>query len=98
MADMRLFKANHERAKFRLAQPFRHLAAKHAAFGFRADLALAGDDEHESQALAMCPVQKARQRAMRSCLRHAMQVKTSIDLLAPARKLRPLAAAERRQW
>ena len=36
MADMRFLKADHQRAEFRQAQPLRHLAAQHAALGFRA--------------------------------------------------------------
>ena len=41
MGDVSFFKTDHDAAKLRLAQPFRDLAAKHAALGFRADLARA---------------------------------------------------------
>src|SRR3954469_11072398 len=97
MADMSFPEADHQRAEFRQAEPLRHLAAQHAALGLRPDLALAGDDEHKSQPVMMGALQKAEQRTMRPRLRHAMQVEPCIDLLAPARQMRPLAAADRRQ-
>lgn len=60
MADVRSFKADHERSEFGLAQPLRHLSAKNAALGFRADFAFTSDNEHKGQAVTMHPVQKAR--------------------------------------
>src|SRR6201999_1649679 len=81
MADMRLLKADHQRTEFRQAQPLRHLAAQHTALGFRAHFALAGDDEYERQAVAMGALQEARQRAMGTGLRHAVQVDAGVDLL-----------------
>ena len=74
MADMRFLESDHQRAEFRQAEPLRHLAAQHAALGLGTDLALAGDDEHEGQAVAMGALQKAEQRAMRARLRHAVEV------------------------
>src|SRR5947208_12883461 len=54
MADMRFLKPDHQRAEFRQAQPLRHLAAQHPALGFRARCTtLAGNDENETQALAV---------------------------------------------
>src|ERR1700726_2065928 len=54
MADMRFLKADHQRAKFRQAQPLRHLAPQHAALGFgSAHFALTGDDKDKSQAVGM---------------------------------------------
>src|SRR5258708_40295341 len=40
MADMRLFKTDHQRTKLGQAQPARHLAAQHPAFAFSAHFAL----------------------------------------------------------
>ena len=62
----------------------RHLAAQHAAFGFGSDLALAGDDEDECQAVAVGALQEAEQRAVGAVLRHAVQIEPCIDLLAAA--------------
>ena len=45
----------------------------------------------------MGALQEAEQRPMRPRLRHAVQVEPGIDLLPPARQMRPLAAADRRQ-
>ena len=45
----------------------------------------------------MGALQEAEQRAMRARLRHAVQVEPGVDLLPPARQMRALAAAERRQ-
>src|ERR1700722_20519500 len=42
-------------------------------------------------------MQKARERAMRPRLRHAMQVETYFALLPALRQLRPFPAAERRE-
>ena len=84
MADMRFLEADHQRTEFRQAQPLRHLAAQHPAFGFGADFALAGDDEHEGQALAVGALQEAEQRAVGAGLRHAVQIEPGIDLLAAA--------------
>ena len=97
MADMGFLEADHQRAEFRQAEPLRHLAAQHAALGFGADLALAGDDEHECQPVMMGALQETEQRAMRPRLRHAVEVEPGVDLLPPARQMRPLAAADRRQ-
>ena len=85
MADVSFLKANDKRSKFRLAQPLRHLPAKHTALGFRPDLSLAGDDEHKGQAIAMRAVQKACQGTMRARLGHAVQVETSLDLFPSPR-------------
>src|SRR5579859_1922371 len=95
MTDVGFFKADDQCPKFRLAQPLRHLAAKHAALGFGADLALAGNDEHEGQAIAMRAMQKARQRPMGAWLRHAVKIEASLNLLFSLRELRTLAAAKR---
>ena len=98
MADMGFLEADHQRAEFRQAQPLRHLAAQHAALGFgAADLALAGDDEHEGQAVAVRALQERQQRAVGAGLRHAVQIEPGIDFFAAARKLRALAASDRRQ-
>jgi len=83
MADMRFLKPYHQRAEFRQAQPLRHLAAQHPAFGFNSHFAFARDDEHECQALAMGSLQKSEQRTVGARLRHAMQVEPGIDLLPP---------------
>src|SRR5258707_11861955 len=45
----------------------------------------------------MGALQKAEQRPVRTRLGHAMQVEPGIDLLAAARQVRALAAADRRQ-
>src|SRR5258708_33216441 len=97
MADMGFLKAYHQRAEFRQAQPLRHLAAQHATLEFGAHLALAGDDEHERQALAVGALQKPRQCAAGARQRHAVQVEPGVDLLPPAWKLRALAASKPRQ-
>ena len=87
MADMRLLEADHQRTEFRQAQPLRHLAAQHAAFGFTtADLALAGDDKHEGEAFAMRALKEAVQHTMRAGLRHAVQIEPRVDLAAPTRQ------------
>jgi hypothetical protein len=44
----------------------RHLPAQHAALGLGADLALAGDDEHEGEAVPVRALQKVAPRS-RSC-------------------------------
>src|SRR5207237_597035 len=93
MADMGFLEADHQRAEFRQAEPLRHLAAQHAALGLSAHLALARDDEHEGQPVMMRALQEAEQRAMCPRLRHAVQVEPGIDLLSPARQMRPVAAA-----
>src|SRR6266702_2522612 len=60
MTDMCFLKADHQRAEFRQAQPLRHLAAQHPTLGFGPDgAALAGDDEHKRQAIAVGPLQEA---------------------------------------
>ena len=41
MADMRLFEPDYQVTELRLIQPLRHLTAKYAAFGIRADFAFA---------------------------------------------------------
>ena len=84
MADMRFLEADHQRTEFRQAEPVRHLAAQHPAFGFGAEFAFAGDDENEGQALAVGALQKTEQRAVGAGLRHAVQVEPGIDLLAAA--------------
>lgn len=60
MANMSFFEADDDVAKFRLAQPLRHLTTQHAALRFSAYFSLAGDDEYEGQAIAMGTVQKSR--------------------------------------
>ncbi len=86
MPDMGLLKPDDKSTKLRLAEPLRHLAAKHTPLGFGAGLALTGNDQHEAQAFAVRPLQKGRQRAMRARLRHAVKVKTRLDLFAAARQ------------
>src|ERR1700761_9540485 len=87
MADMGFLEADDQRAKFRQAQPLRYLAAQHAAFGLAAaDLALAGDDEHEGVAFDVGALQESVQRTMGAGLRHAMQVEPRVDLAAPTRQ------------
>src|SRR5882757_905309 len=74
------------------------MAAQHATLAFRAaDLALAGDDEHEGQAVVMGTLQEAEEHAMCARLRHAVQVEPGIDILPAARQLRALATPERCQ-
>ena len=85
VADMGLFKTDHERTEFRQRQPLWHLASQYAALGFRSDLALSGDDQHESESGAMGAVQKARQLAVGARLRHAVQIEPSVDLFFPSR-------------
>ena len=51
MADMGFFEANHQRAEFRLTEPLRHLAAQNSPLGFSSHFTLAGDDQHEGQAI-----------------------------------------------
>src|ERR1043166_9033406 len=97
MADMGFLEADHQRAEFRQAEPSRHLTAQHAPLGLRPDLALAGDDEHESQPVMMGALQEAEQRPMRPRLRHAVEVEPGVDLLPPTRQMRSLAAADWRQ-
>jgi len=81
MADMRLLEADDEGAKFRQAQPFRHLAAEHAAFA--AAPSLAGDDEHEGQAVIMGAVQEAGQGPVGAYLGHAVQIEPRLISLRP---------------
>ena len=95
MADMRLLKTHHQRAELGQAQPLRHLAAQHAALGLAADLALAGDDKHEGEAIVMRPLQEAEQRVMGAHLGHAMQIEPRIDLAPAARQ--PLSNLEPRR-
>ena len=98
MADMGLLEADHEATEFRQSQPFRHLAAQHAALGLRPrGAAFAGDDEDECQAVAAGALQELQQRAMRPTQRHAVQIEPAFDLLAAARQLRAFAAAQGRQ-
>src|SRR5579864_2648384 len=98
MTDMRLLEADDEGAEFRQAEPVRHLAAQHAALELAAaDLALAGDHQHEGQAFAMGALQEAEQCMMGIDLGHAVQVEPCVDLALPTRQPRALAAAERRQ-
>ncbi|PWE75969.1 hypothetical protein XF30_03545 [Bradyrhizobium sp. SUTN9-2] len=94
MADRGFLEADYEGAEFRQAEPFRHLAAEHAAFA--ATASLAGDDEHEGEAVLMGAVQEAGQRAMGAHLGHAVQIEPCLDLAAAARQLGSLALAERR--
>jgi len=42
----------------------RHLAAQHAALGVTSNLALAGDDEHEGQAVVVGALQETEQKPM----------------------------------
>ena len=87
MADMRFFKPDHHRAELRQAEPLRHLATQYPTFGFGSDRAtFAGDHQHKSQALAVGALQKSEQRLVGSGLRHAMQIKPGVDLLASPRK------------
>ena len=66
MADMCLLETDHERAKFRQAQPVRHLPPQHAALLLTStDLALAGDDKHEGRAIGVRALEEGEQRAMR---------------------------------
>ena len=81
MADMRFLETDHQRAKFRQAQPLRHLPAQHAALGIAGD-ALAGDDKHEGEAIMMRALQEAEQRAVGAGLRHAVQIEPCVDLAA----------------
>src|SRR5581483_8972710 len=48
MPDMSLFKTDNEAAKLGLAQPLRHLTAKHSPLRFDARFALAGNDQDEA--------------------------------------------------
>ena len=68
MADMGLLKTHHQRSELRQCQPLRHLAAQHAALGI-ADLALAGDDQHEGEAFMM--------RALLSEVKNASQLRSA---------------------
>src|ERR1700732_5363458 len=72
VADMRLLKADHQRAEFRLAQPLRHLEAQNAPLGFCSHHDYDGDDQHKAQTVEMGALQKASERAVRTRLRHPM--------------------------
>jgi len=82
MADMRFLEADDEGPEFRQAEPFRHLAAQHAALATRS--AFAGDDQYEGEAVVMGALEKARQCAMGANLRHAMEIKPRLDRVAAA--------------
>ena len=59
MTDMGLFEADHQRAKLRQAQPFRHLASQHPALGVRSNAAaLSGDDQHKAKAITTRALKK----------------------------------------
>ena len=85
-------------AEFRQRQPVRHLTAQHAALGFGyRSRPLPVMTSTKVSAVVMGALQETEQRAMRPRLRHAVQVEPGVDLLAAARQMRPLAAADRRQ-
>ena len=87
MADMGFLETDHQRAEFRQAQPLRDLAAQHTALGLGAThFALAGDDEHEGQAVMMGALQEAEQRVVGMKLRHAVKIEPRIDLAPAARQ------------
>src|SRR3954447_22278782 len=95
MRLMGFLEADHQRAQFRQPEPFRHLLTQYAPLPPRT--ALAGDDEHKSQAVAAGVLQERLQRAMRPALGHAMQIETGVNLLAAARQLRALAPTQRHE-
>jgi hypothetical protein len=92
MADMRLFEPDYQVTELRLIQPLRHLTAKYAAFGIRADFAFASDDQDESETVKTGTLQKPRKGSMRAGLRHAVQVEPGFDIPLPAGELRAGAA------
>lgn len=94
MTDGRDIEADDQRTKLRQAQPVRHLTAQHAALdAFRADAALAGDDENEARAIGLRALQEHQQCAMRAILRHAVQIEPAMNIAAALGKVRALAAA-----
>ena len=84
MADMGLFKTDDEGAEFRQSQPLRHLAPQYAALGFGSDFAFSGDNQHETQAVAVGAMQESRQLAVGARLRHAVQIEAGVDFFFPA--------------
>ena len=98
MADMGFLEADHQRAEFRQPQPLRHLTAQHAAFGLRRPilpLPVMMSTKVSPSWWARCRKPNSARCALR--LRHAVQIEPGIDLLAAARQMRSLAAADRRQ-
>lgn len=80
VADMGLFETDDQRTKFREREPFRHLSTQYTALGFWPDAAaLAGDNQHETQTIAIGALQEMQQRTMRARLRHAVQIESRID-------------------
>src|SRR5437867_66596 len=98
VTDVRGLEAQHQVAEFRQRQPLRHLPSQHAPRLALAAHTLAGDDQHELEAVAMRAMQEARERAMRLALRQAVQIELGVDRLAATRELLARAAIERRQW
>jgi hypothetical protein len=98
MTDMGFLEADNQRAELRQAKPVRDLTAQHATFVFgTADLALAGDDEHEGHATTVGALQEAEQRVMSTNLRHAVQIEAGINLVSSPREPGALAPAKRHQ-
>ena len=84
MADMGLFKTDDQGTEFRQSQPLRHLAAQYAALGFGSDFAFSGDNQHETQAVAVRAMQEARELPVGPRLRHAVQIEAGVDLFFSA--------------
>jgi len=95
---MGFLKTHDERPEFRQAKPVRHLTPQHAPFVFgAANLALAGDHQHEGHAAAVGPLQKAKQCMMGADLGHAVQIEAGLDLILAAGEPGTAAPAERHQ-
>jgi hypothetical protein len=83
MTDVSLLEANDEITKLRQPKPLGHMTAKDASLRFRARRSsLPRDDKNECHAIGMGVMQKIQQRAMGSCLRHAMEIETRIDIFS----------------
>ena len=96
MRDVRFLEAEHDVAQLGQAEPVRHLAAQHAAFGFARAPTFAGDDEHEPRAVVLGAPQEMAERRVGLGLREAMQVDPLVDRDAAARE--PAASRGARAW
>jgi hypothetical protein len=104
MTDVRGVEPDHKQAKLRQRQPHWHLSPQYAAFAIRivfvrtrAAGTFAGDDKHGANAIGLSMAQEPEQLAMRLRLRHAMQIETRFDRLAPAPNALLQSPVERRK-
>ena len=99
MHQMGVLDRKHVAAEFGEPQPLRHHALENAPPSRSlagAETALAGDHQHEAQAVLLRAAQEAEQRPMRLVLRAAMQVDATVDRFGAARQPLLLPALERR--